>query len=228
MKARSVCDPASQGEIGLWSDQSRWDQSVIRPVKARSVCDPVLRVSFQHPVRIVVTPESAVMSIDKTIQFKSSFIWENYNENKIRVIISFSHHDVAEFHTIKIIFAQLLYQMNFIRMELDFLQNSLHRHATNIMLLICCANTEVDIFDKWLCNIQLFFFTDIGRPGIWRFFTLPVSLKRLTVRSTVDLEMAVFSSRKVSLKICLTSLYDLWRSPHPRIMRRDILSRSER
>jgi len=69
---------------------------------------------------------------------------------------------------------------------------------------------------------------DIGYPGIWQFFTLPVSLKRLTVRSTVDLEMAIFSSRKVPLKICLTSLYDLWRSPHPCIMRRDIFSRSER
>lgn len=112
------------------------------------------------------------MSIDKTIQFKSSFIWENYIENKIRVIISFSHHDVAEFHTtIKIIFAQLLYQMNLIRVELDFLQNSLHRHATNIMLLICFANTKVDIFDKWLCNIQLFFFTN---RRYWSSWTLAI------------------------------------------------------
>jgi len=35
---RSVCDPASQGEIGLCSGQSRRDRSMIRPVKARLVC----------------------------------------------------------------------------------------------------------------------------------------------------------------------------------------------
>jgi len=84
------------------------------------------------------------------------------------------------------------------------------------------------IFDKWLCNIQLFFFTNRWyRPGIFRFFTLPVSLKRWPFAPRW-ISKWLFSSRKVSLKICLTLLYDLWRSLHPRIMRKNILSRSKR
>jgi len=39
------------------------------------------RISFQHPVRIVV--------IDGTIQFKSCFIRKNYIEKKVGVIVSF-------------------------------------------------------------------------------------------------------------------------------------------
>jgi len=63
------------------------------------------------------------------------------------------------------------------------------------------------------CAIFSCFFhkSPIDRPEIWRFFMLSVSLKHLTIRSTVDLEMAVFSSREVLLQICLTTSCDLWR-----------------
>jgi len=87
--------------------------------------------------RIVVRPESSVMFIDEIIQFKSCFIRENYIKKKDEVIVSFCHHKFAKFHTaIKIFFVQLLYQINFIWIKLDFFQNSLHNHATNVMLLI--------------------------------------------------------------------------------------------
>jgi len=76
----------------------------------------------------------------------------------------------------------LLYQINFIRMKLDFFKIL----CTTIRLMswftLC---VEVRIFDKWLCNIQLFFFTfssqiaDIGRPRIWPFFEVTRFIKEL-------------------------------------------------
>jgi len=82
-------------------------------------------IACEHPMRIVVKSESAIMSIDRIIQFKSWFI-EKTIEKKVGVIVSTFHHEFAKFHTtIEIIFVQLLYQINFIRMKLDCFQNSL-------------------------------------------------------------------------------------------------------
>jgi len=43
----------------------------------------LLTIACELPLRIVVRPESAVMSIDGTIQFKSCFIRENNIERKL-------------------------------------------------------------------------------------------------------------------------------------------------
>jgi len=143
----------------------------------------VLRVSFQHPVRIVVRPESAIMSIDKTIQFKNSFIWENFIENKIGVIISFfsvfimtSQNSIRQSKSsFNSCTRWILYGWNLIFFKIL---------CTDMRLISCCW------FALWIlrwtfstndCATSSCFsspIADIGRPGIWRFFTLPVSLKR--------------------------------------------------
>jgi len=60
----------------------------------------------------------------------------------------FFHHEFAKFHTIKIIFVQLLHQINFIRIKLDFFFKILCT-TTNVMLLICFARAKIGIFDGW-------------------------------------------------------------------------------
>jgi len=95
----------------------------------------VSRVSFQHPGWKLLLDQnlqlltesfnSKVASSEKTISKKS---WD----------YQFFHHEFAKFHTtIKIIFVQFLYQINFIRMKLDFFfQNSLPQPFTRLTVML--------------------------------------------------------------------------------------------
>jgi len=149
----------------------------------------ILRMSFHHPVRIVVRSESAIMSIDGTIQLKNCFIRENYIEKKVGVIVSFFYiHEFVKFHTtIKTIFVQLLYQINFIQMKLDFFK--ILCTAINVMLLICFARAEVEIF--YDCATSSHFSSSRRYWSSWNLaiFHATRFMKRLIVRSTMDFEM---------------------------------------
>jgi len=135
------------------SNKKSVDQYIIQYTHPNVQLLRVLRVSFQHPVRIVVRLESALMSIDWiTNQFKSCFIRENYIEKKVGVTVSFFHHEFANFPTtIKIIFVQLLYQINFIWMKLDFFQNFLHKFLSRKVSLKICLTSLYDhpILASW-------------------------------------------------------------------------------
>jgi len=92
----------------------------------------VLRVSFQHPVRIVDQNLQLYLLMEL---FKSCFIRENYIEKKVGVIVNFFHHEFAKFHTtIKTIFVQLLYHINFIWIKLDFFKIL----SIAMRLMSCC------------------------------------------------------------------------------------------
>lgn len=58
-------------------------------------------------------------------------------------------------------------------------------------------------------------------------FLFPISSKHFIVHMTVDVEIGMSSSRKVSLKRRFISLYDLCLLSHPRIIKREIRFRSE-